>query len=347
MRIISIESLREERRKQTIETQVPFGWNGELKTVPKKIVNGEMEIYRLNKPMGEMIGTPDGLYDVIQKSVIDLELGREEVPLIYQAIYRPMSDPNFSEHVDIAPLIGQQCVFLEKMELEEVKFGTKKIGPKDTVPIITYATGFQITEDMIEYDKTWEIEEQNRSIGEAYNALLNHIHLYPIINFSYAAKNKTAAVSTKSTLLENMRETFRNALIHSFADKNTDTKAPRKPTVLLAPSVRKLDIEECLQRMQVAGTIYPSISIDTIVYYDGWSVTVGEKTYTYSGVDTNKAYLVEPRRYFRELIKHDLRVDADNADLSRLIEKQVVARVRRGVVAYPANAVEEITLPTS
>lgn len=49
--------------------------------------------------------------------------------------------------------------------------------------------------------------------------------------------------------------------------------------------------------------------------------------------------------FLREMVKHDLMVDAGNADLSRLVEELVVARARRGVVASPANAVEEITLP--
>lgn len=98
--------------------------------------------------------------------------------------------------------------------------------------------------------------------------------------------------------------------------------------------------------MQIGGTVYPAISqIDTLIFYDGWSIAVGDKTYEYPGVDPGKAYLIEGQKYFRELIKHDLRVDAAGADLTRLVEQQIVARARRGVVASPANAVEELTLP--
>lgn len=347
MRIVSIDTLRAERRKQSIEVDVPFiGPGGKPGSVKKRIANGEMETFELARPLGEMLTTPAGLYELVQKSVIDLELGREQVPLLYSPIYRRIEDANFTEHVDIKPFLNAQVVFLEHMELEEIKLGARRIGAKDTVPIVTWATGFQITEDMRVYDKTWEVTELNRAVGEAYNALLNHLHLYPIISFNYAVKNKTAADATGATYREKLRNTLKAALVHASQDRNTDTRSPRRPNILLAHSSKRWDIEEVLQRMVIGGTEYPAVSgIDTMIFYDGWSTAVGEKTYEYPGVDPDKAYLVEGQKFFRELVKHDLMVDAGNADLSRLVEELVVARARRGVVASPANAVEEITLP--
>lgn len=348
MRIISIETLREERRKRTIEEEIPYlSPTGEMKTVKKKIVNGEMEIFEFTRPMGEMITTPEGLDQIVQNTVVNLELGREQVPLLYTPIYRRLEDANFSQNVDVWPFINAQVVFLQHMELEEVKMGTRKIGAKDTVPIITYAAGFEYTEDMVLYDKTWEKAELDRAMGEAYNALLNHIHFNPILSFSYAAKNKTAADTTGSTYLEKLRNTIKAGLKHAAQDKNTDTGAPRRPNILLTHSSNRWEIEECLQRMQIGGTIYPAISqIDTLIFYDGWSIAVGEKTYEYAGCDAGKAYLIEGQKYFRELVKHDLRVDAQKGDLTRLVEEQIVGRARRGVIASPANAVEELTLPS-
>lgn len=347
LKIVSFETLKEERRKQSIEVQVPYiAPTGEMRTVTKRIVNGEMEVYDFAKPLGEMITTPAGLENIIQKTVIDLELGREAVPLLYGPIYRRIEDPNFTEYVDISPFTSAQVVFLEHLELEEVKFGTRRIGPKDTVPIITYTAGIQWTEDMILYDKTWEVSEASRAMGEAYNALLNHIHLYPIISYAYPAKNKTAAVTTEANRILNIRATIRKGLIDASQDKNTDTGAPRRPTILLAHSSNRWDIEEALQRLQVNGTIYPALGqIDTLIFYDGYSITVGEKTYAYPGVPTDKAYLIEPQKYYRELVKHDLRIDASGADLKRLVENAIVGRARRGVFASPVNSVQEITLP--
>ena len=347
MKVISIETLRQERRKQTVETPIPYiGVDGKEKAVAMKITNGEMETFEFTRPLGEMLTTPAGLDQVIQKSVIDLALGREAVPLLYGPIYRRVEDANFTQNVDVAPFTSAQVVFLEHLELEEVKFGSRKLGTKDTVPIVTYAAGLQWTEDMVLYDKTWEVAEASRAMGEAYNALLNHIHLYPILSYAYAAKNKTAADATGTTYLEKLRNTIKAALIHASQDKNTDTRAPRRPSILLAHSSKRWDIEQALQRMVIGGTEYPAISgIDTLIFYDGYSITVGEKTYTYTGVDPTKAYLIEGQKYYRELVKHDLKVDASGADLKRLIENAVVGRARRGVITSPANSVEEVTLP--
>ncbi|MGE5592592.1 MAG: hypothetical protein ACM3X3_02765 [Betaproteobacteria bacterium] len=347
MRIISIEALKAERRKQTVELAIPFRFDGKEHVVKTKIVNGEMEAFEFTKPLGEMLTTPAGLYDVVQKSVVDLALGREAVPLLYGPVYERIEDANFTEFVDVRPFVGCQVVFVEHMEFEGVRLGSRRIGPKDTVPIITYAAGFQITEDMRMYDKTWEITQMNRAMGEAYNALLNHIHLYPILSYNYSAKNKTAADTTGSTYLERLRNTIKAGLKHAAQDLNTDTRSPRRPSVLLANSALRWDIEQAIQRMVIGGTEYPALSgIDTLIFYDGWSTAVGEKTYTYAGCDPGKAYLIEPRKYFRELVKHDLMTDAQSGDLLRLVEQTVVSRARRGVIASPANAVEELTLPS-
>lgn len=350
LRVITPESLREERRKATLTLDLPYRIGGEMgrhATVPFRLTNGVAQTVEFDRPLGEMLTTPANLDAIVQKTVIDQQVGREQVPLLYGPIYRTISDPNLTQNVDVAPFTYARAVFIEHLELEEVRFGDRKIGPKDTVPIITYSAGFQWTEDMVLYDKTWEAAEANRALGEAYNALLNHIHLYPILAFGYASKNQTAADATVgASAYELLRNTIRAALIHQSQDMDTDSRRVRRGNVLLAHSSRRWDIEEALQGRQIGGTIYPPLAgIDTIIYYDGYSIQVGEKLYEYPGVDPDMAYLIEPKRAFIELVKHDLRVDADNADISRLVEQQIVGRARRGVLCAPADAVEEIELP--
>jgi hypothetical protein len=347
VRIVAIETLRQERRTGTIEQKITYiSPTGEMKTVLKKIVNGEMDVLVLNKPIGEMISTPAGLDSLVQKTVIDLELGKEAVPLLYGPIYRTVNDPNLTQNVDIKAFVGCQVVFLQVLEGEDVKFGSRKVTLGDTVPIITYAAGLEWTEDLVLYDKTWEMSEANRAMGEAHNALLNHIHISPILTYAYAAKNQTAADATGATAIEKLRNTIENGLTHAAQDKQTDTKSPRKPNILLAHSAKRMSIERCLKEFQVGGSVYPALSqIDTLIFYDGWSGLVGEKTITYSGCATNKAYLIEGKKRFVELVKHGLQIDATGADLKRLIENGIVGRTRRGVISSPANAVEELTLP--
>lgn len=346
-KVVSLETLREERRKQNVEELVSFiAPGGKEGRVTKRIINGEMEVLGLDRPIGEMITTASGLAAVVQKVVLDLELGRERVPLLYTPIYRRVENRNFTPHVDIRPFVGARVVFLEHLEGEDVKFGDMYVGSASTVPIVTYAAGFEWSEDVVEYSQDWAMSELSRALGEAYNALLNDIHLSPIINYVYPAKNKTAASNEGTTYLEKLRNTIKQGLIDASKDKNPETGAPRRSTVLLAHSSRQWDIEEALQRMQIGGTVYPAISqINTLVFYDGYSVTVGEKTHTFQGVSPDKAYLIDPQRYFVELVKHDLVVDAAGADLKRLVSGSIVGRARRGVVASPESAVQEITLP--
>lgn len=350
--IISREGLLEARRKASVEEKLEYAiWTPdhgkERRELIKKIVAGEMEHIAFDDTaaVGELLSTPAGLDTLVQKTILDVEQGREQQPLLYNPIYRRRENRRFTKNVQVG-VAGQRVrvVFLEKLEGEEVKFGTRTIGPTETVPIITYAAGLQWTEDLTEFDLTWEAEEANRAFGEAYNALLNHLHLYPILSYTYAAKNKTA-YAAGATQYEKDRQTIKNALEHAMSDKNADTKRPRIPSIVVAASSNRWRIQEALQTRTMGGTIYPAIGsqLTTVILYDGWSETVGAKTYNYGGCPADKIYLVEPQRYFHELVKHDLITTAGNADVSRLIEEQVVARTRRGVYASPANGVEEVT----
>jgi hypothetical protein len=369
IRIVDVPTLRAERRalasRELVAQATLFDQPLE---VPVRIAHGEMETYELDRPLrhylsallnggeyrgpsvaGEMLTTPANLSQFIIKTVVDLQLGREQVPLLYPAIYtRTINDANLTENVDVGAIMARaSVVFLQHMEGGEVRFGTRTLTPRQTVPLATYAAGFEYTEDMVEYDKTWEVAQLNEGIGRGYNALLNHIHIYPIISYAYQAKNQTPADATAGTSFrEKMRATLKAALIHSGQDLQTDTGLGRSPNVLLAHSSRRWDIEEALQRFVINGTEYPALAgIDTLVFYDGYSITVGARKYTYTGCATNKAYLIDTSTYLVELVKHDLRTDAAPGDLSRLIQQQIVARARRGVFCSPPNAVEEVTLP--
>jgi len=89
MNIYSQERLKEARRQGTYTEKVPFVLDGKLYEVDKKIVNGEMETLELAKPIGEMLtsGSVEQFKDLLRKVVLDVELGREQVQLLYQPIY--------------------------------------------------------------------------------------------------------------------------------------------------------------------------------------------------------------------------------------------------------------------
>jgi hypothetical protein len=115
-----------------------------------------------------------------------------------------------------------------------------------------------------------------------------------------------------------------------------------KGTKIIANSVDQFILEDAL-----FGSLYTDLKTPTIVqrkfnpsditYYDGSEIVVGGKTYEYTGVPAGFVFIVAPKVYFKEYIKHDLRVDSDDGDLSRLILAQVVGRARRAVATSIAS----------
>lgn len=342
MRIYSIEELRNERRRMTVDAQVPFVLNGKLLVVPKKIVNGEMETFELTRPVGEMLtsGSVEQFKELIQKAVLDVELGREQVPILYKPIYDTLSDPNMPKLIDAKWALYGTVIFLEHIEGEEIKFGRLAAEQGPVARVTTYAAGFEYTKEMKDFNDSFSVELLNRSMGEAHNALLNHIHLYPIISYTYKAANKTAYQgAVGDDVWVGMYKTLNKAV--------SDTATAKRPgTILLASGVDKANIEMALKGgYQINGTTYPAVNgIESIVYYDGWTVQVGKKTYEYAGVTPGKAYIIRPRRGFKELLKQDLRIEATGGDLSRLVESQIIGYAYRGVFAALDENVQEVTL---
>jgi hypothetical protein len=306
----------------------------------------ELEEAVLEMPIGEMLTTSDGLMNLVQKVRIDVAFGQAEVPLLYEPIYRRIPGPFPGRTVDIGEnTLQANVVFFEKLEGGEVQFGTMVKGAPSTARLRTYAAGFEWTEDMEEWDSTWSFELVNQAFGRAYNYFLNHAHLSPITTYSYAASNQTAADATASTTrAEKTLRTFQAAYKHALADT---TNGQRTWSVILASESDRFQIEEALLQpiRDAQGNQLPRVPVDTIIYYDGATVNMNTETYAYAGVTAGKCYGIFPKQKMLELVHHDLRIDADRPDISRLIEAQVVGRTRRGLYAAIPESVEEITLP--
>lgn len=348
MRIITVDKLKEERRSLTVTERIPYVLNGKLGYAEKKLVNGEMEIIKLTRPIGEMMTSMEGVENLLKKVALDVDFGREQVPLLYKPIYKEITNANFPRLVPINEFTQARVVFAEHIEGQEITFGTRVMFKNDGVPIITYTAGFDgWTLETEKYDETWRIEEYNRALGEAYNSLLNHLYFGPILSYTYPSKNKTSASTQGTTYLEKIRWTIRDGIKHAQQDLNEITNARRNPTVLLCSTADLVDIQDALGRMVVGGTEYGALTqISTIIAYDGWKTTVGAKTYEYGGVPAGKCYLIDTGRYFLELTKADITIEAGEPDTTKLVRAPIVAWAMKGVWAVPENAVEEVTLPS-
>jgi hypothetical protein len=197
---------------------------------------------------------------------------------------------------------------------------------------------------MLEFDRSYEIGMNARAFGRAYNYLLNHNHLSPIIAFTYAGGNLTAAAAgqgrfrrTRSSR-SRMRTARRRWRFRSVF-----------PTWILANEADRFQIEDALLTpvIDANGNPLRRVPVEGIIYYNGATVTNGVKNYTYPGVTAGTCFFITPRMRMKELVHHDLRVDIGPADISRLVEGQQVARTRRGMYADYGNSIQKITLPTS
>ena len=343
MNIVSQETMLDKRRKYTGTTRVPFTFGGKTEYAEKKLVNGEMQVMHFNKPLGEMIsyGGSNVSKELLRKVVLDVELGREEVQPLYKPIYDTISDSNLPEVLDAKWALRGACVFAQSFEGSEVKFGTLEAENGPTARINTYTAGFEYTKQIADFNQSFQVELLNKAMGEAYNALLNEMYLGPFIKTTYKKDNQTAkqAAAEGEPAFVTMYNTIKEGIKQAIVKK-------RPASVLLASKANQLDIEQALRGgYTYNGTTLPAItSISTIIYYDGWTTTVGKKTTTYKGVPADKIYLIRPKRGFKELVKQDLRIEANAGDLSRLVEQQIVGYAYRGVFAAIDENVQELTI---
>jgi hypothetical protein len=380
-RIISKESLlleREARRAAAgkISSTTSYSTEGDIGGRGKSVEipvgpTGEMRKLQLDKPVGEFLSSSDMFPELAEKVVVDVELGRNDVPLLYSPLYRTFVNANFPRLLEANQIVYANVVFLQHLEGQEVRFGSVATETGVTVPILTYSAGFEWGEDVEVYDEGWSIDIANEAVGRSYNALLNHLHLNPIISYTgYAADgNQSGALTPTGNEIEDIRATLRAAL--QDAAQNTDSlgrKKPIRPSYILCttadaykindalavgnrPSIGTVagggDIDVLLGRTTDTAGPNPSVNqLTNIIAYDGEDIEMGGMTWSYGGPTDGTVYLIQPQRNLFEFVKHDLRVDTQRpADLSRLVAAQMVARARRGLLMSPELSVWEVTLP--
>jgi hypothetical protein len=295
----------------------------------------------------EFVGTDSFGAEWQQRQSYEVNAGRDEEPLLYQPLYDIVSDSSLPKNVDVNRIGPGGVIFEEVFEGGEVKFSSIT-SSEYTVPIRHWATGLEYSKDLVIFNELWNVPLIERQMGIAHNALLNHLHLNPILSYTYAASNQTAAVTSGATLTEDYFLTLEAAVT---ASKTDTSNVRRGPYTLLISSSNMFTMEKALQRVPQQGETQQSSLLDMIrnvIVYDGWSGTRGNKTVTYSGVTANKAYLISQQyrgQDFRSFEKQSLQNEGMQQDISRFLT-QTVWDSYYGVYANPLRAVEEITLPT-
>lgn len=344
-------------------TQYAIGEQVKSFNIPRN-PDGTLKRLRMTKPVGEFLGTGNMVEELAQYVTVDIESGRQDVPLLYKSIYDTRTNPNFPKFLDSGFSMFADAVFLQHLEGQEVRFGTTRAEMGPVVPILTYTSGFEWDEDVEEFDEGWRVSMANEAIGQAYNALLNHLHFSPFINSDYTVatgfgNETTYQAHASGDRLESIRLTLRQALYD--ASLKADSFGRRhaiRPTIALCNLATAYEVNDALnlindqsgigpvgadpsifigRRSDTAGP-NPSVNqISAVIAYEGESMQMGNLIWNYGTFTNDEVVLVQPKRNAWEFIKHDLRVDTERpSDLSRLIIAQMVARARRGLL----NAVE-------
>lgn len=312
---------------------------------------------RLNEQVREMRNSNGSVYEFVgsdtfgtewnERRRYEVDAGRDLEPLLYTPLYSEIRDASLPRNISVYRVGPGGVVFEEVLEGGEVKFSS--VTSSDfTVALRHYATGLEYSKDLMVYNELWNVPIVERQAGIAFNALMNHIHLSPILTATYAAGNQTAANTSGTTTIEDYLLTIEDAITNS----RTDATNPRRgPYALLVSSGQELTVEKALTREVQQGLATQSRVIDsiqTVIAYDGWTGTRGLKSTTYAGVTTGKAYLVNlgfKDQDFQSYIKQDLLQDGTQEDVSRFL-MQVVWDTYFGAYANPTAAVEEITWPS-
>jgi hypothetical protein len=296
----------------------------------------------------EFIGSDDFAADWYTRVTYEVNAGRQRVPTVYEPIYDIIIDGGLPETMNIKNWGPGGFILDEIFEGGEVKFG-HIVSAEVSVSQRQFGVGLEYSKKLVMFNQLWQIARIERAVGEAHNALLNHLHLQPILNFTYTAANQTAAVTTGVTTTEDWFLTLESAIVSA----QSDTTNPRPgPYVLLCHPAQMFMVQRMLNRVPQEGFSLDSNAsqqVSTVIGYSGWSGTRGKKTITYPGVTLGKAYLISTTYRdddFVSLVKQPLESAQGNADVSRFILDQVVWDVWLGIYANPARSVEEITWPT-
>lgn len=300
--------------------------------------------------VAEFIGAGSLPTSFFERQRFEVQNGRDMEPMLYPAIYMGVQDATLPEMFTINQTGPVGAVFERIDEGGEVKFASLGSSTK-SVTLYQYAAGIEYSDRIFRFNQLFRLPFIERQFGQAFNALMNHIHFNPILTYSYGASNQTAASSTGTTLVEKMHNTFDSAIQNSRDDS---TWPRRGPYTILCASANLSTIRRAVERVPQQGFQQQSPevfdNIRAIIAYDGWTGTRGKKSTTYSGVTANKAYLISLSHMDEDLqsyVQQPLRMQRGDGDLSRFIVEQVIWDTWFGVYASPRAAVEEVTLPTS
>lgn len=297
----------------------------------------------------EFVGTGDFASQWVERQRYEVDAGRDSEPILYTPIYQETVDPSFPRNVTVYR-VGPGAVIFELVnEGDEAEFVTVEES-NYAVTMQHYAAALEYSKDLMVYNELWNLPLIERQAGQAFNALKNHVHLSPFINYAYTAANQTAASALGSTYEAKWANTLDDAVANAADDQ---TNPRRGPFVILCSIRDAMKWNRVLNPVpQQAFNLQPESAdrIRGIIGYNGWTGRRGNKSVTYAGVTSGKSYLIDvsdKMRNLRSFVKQELASMTGNPDVSRFVLEQVVYDSYFTAYADVAATTEEITTPTS
>jgi len=336
------------RRKLSESEEIPratFAEGFDIKSHLRIVKDGK-------RPVAEFIGTDAFATAFYNRQRYEVDAGRDQEPILYLPVFSPVVDSTLPRTININTLGPAGVVLEEIYEGGEVQFATVGQGSK-TVTMRHFAVGLSYTEEIFIYNELWRLPNIERQFGVAHNALLNHLHLNPILGATYAADNQTDGTAlTTFKVAASMPEKYLRAIEAAITHAIADATNPRRgPFALLVATGDVFTVERALNRVPQQGFDLQSSAIgriQSVIAYDGWSGARGKKATSYAGATVGTGYLVDLGNRmmdFQSYVKQPFRRQSQPGDMKKFVVEEVIWDTRLGVYANPTAAVEEITWP--
>lgn len=331
---------------------VPMTWaDGSSESVYDRIAAGRFQMSANTLPVDWT-----NLWDAIR---IDVSVRKAAIGTIRQLIYNITVNPNFTRTINPTEITPIGIIFEENNgHGQAVPQGETTGGGFDSITVLIYAAGF--TFDLIAelFDMTITPERISDAVMVGEDALKDDLAISPIIDFSYAGVQQTAA----SAIGAKRQELLYNTLIDGLDDLGnrdhpvTDRKLNTNNVLILAAPFDAPHI------VQVSGGLasdnqinYPSLNqISNVISYDDEVIKQRARTVTYDGVTAGTAYMIIPASalpaagYMEIAVKRDLVVEVDTQpDVKTLAREEraywfAEAIWTEGIQYF----IQELTLPT-
>lgn len=307
----------------------------------KRIFDNEKFAQLKNKPAGELHITE--LKELMKQTIIDISSEQAQKPPIYTNIYEEIKDSSFPASLQVKDVIGLQTAFSIVGDGQAVPLADFRVDDMGTVYFKTFATGYSVTEEWVAFNQFWKVEMANKAIAQAYNAILDHIHLSPIIKATYGADKETGkATISGATPLVTVYNSLRNGIKDAMR-RRTARGGILRPSVALCNSSTALDVLSAIKGETEKGKTLGSIGmIENVISYDGWVGEVNGIKYEFGAPADNEVFLIEPKRGFKALVKKEITKIEQKGNVLTLGNLDVVEFFMRAVVADVANSVHKV-----